>query len=77
MGPKSSSLKRARGGGADSLAVQWLGLRAFTAEGTGSIPGQGTKIPQALRHGQNQKQTNKNRLGGRGLHFSHPSTEPS
>ena len=31
-----------------SLAVQWLGLRAFTAGGTGSIPGQGTKIPHAM-----------------------------
>ncbi len=30
-----------------SLAVQWLGLCAFTAEGLGSIPGQGTKTPQA------------------------------
>ena len=32
----------------NSLAVQWLGLQvftAFTAEGTGSIPGGGTKIP--------------------------------
>ena len=29
-----------------SLAVQWLGLHAFTRRGTGSIPGQGTKIPQ-------------------------------
>ena len=28
------------------LAVQWLGLYAFTAEGTGSIPGRGIKIPQ-------------------------------
>ena len=29
------------------LAVQWLGLHAFTAEGSGSIPGQETKILQA------------------------------
>ena len=28
-----------------SLAVQWLRLRASTAGGTDSIPGQGTKIP--------------------------------
>ena len=35
-----------------SLMVQWLGLRASTAGGTGSIPGQGTKIPHAARHGQ-------------------------
>ena len=29
----------------DSLAVQWLELHASTAGDTGSIPGQGTKIP--------------------------------
>ena len=33
----------------NSLAVQWLGLRTFTAKGPGSIPGQGIKIPQAVR----------------------------
>ena len=27
--------------------VQWLGSYAFTAEGMGSIPGWGTKTPQA------------------------------
>ena len=27
-----------------SLVVQWLGLCAFPTEGSGSIPGQGTKI---------------------------------
>ena len=26
--------------------VQWFGLYIVTAEGSGSIPGQGTKIPQ-------------------------------
>ena len=31
----------------DSLVVQWLGLSASTAEGPGSVPGQGTTIPQA------------------------------
>ena len=31
----------------NSLAVHWLGLCASTAGGTGSIPGQGTKIPRA------------------------------
>ena len=30
-----------------SLAVQWLKLHASTAGGTGSIPGQGTVIPNA------------------------------
>ena len=35
--------------------VQWLGLHAFTAEGQGSIPGWGTRIPQATRRGQKKK----------------------
>ena len=35
-----------------SLEVQWLGLRASTAGDMGSIPGQGTKNPQAARHSQ-------------------------
>ena len=33
----------------NSLAVQWLGLCIFTDEDTGSISGQGTKIPQARK----------------------------
>ena len=37
----------------NSLAAQWLGLHAFTAEGAGSAPGGQTKIPQVL--GQSQK----------------------
>ena len=43
----------------NSLAVQWLGLRAPTAEGVGLIPGQGTKIPQATRRGQKKKKKKK------------------
>ena len=35
--------------------VQWLGLGAFTAEGRSSIPGWGTKILQAVQHGQKEK----------------------
>ena len=31
-----------------SLAFQWLGFYASTAAGTGSIPGQGTKMPRAV-----------------------------
>ena len=34
-----------RAGRGYSLAVQGLGLHAFTAKGPGSIPGQGTKTP--------------------------------
>ena len=30
----------------NSLVVQWLRLHGFTAEGLGSTPGGGTKIPQ-------------------------------
>ena len=42
----------------NSLTVQWLGLSPFTTEGWNSIPGQGTKILYAVRHGQNSnKQT--------------------
>ena len=37
--------------------AQWLGLCAFTAEDLGSIPGLGTKIPQALRRGQKKKKS--------------------
>ena len=35
----------------NSLAVQWLELLTSTAGGTGLIPGQGTKILQAMWHG--------------------------
>ena len=35
------------------LAVQWLGLHAFTAVGPGSILGGKTKIPQGLQHRPN------------------------
>ena len=38
--------------------VQWLGFSAFTAEGQGSTPGWGTKIPQAT--GQRNKIKIKN-----------------
>ena len=39
----------------NSLVVKWLGLLAFTAEDMGSIPGRGTKIPQAAWYGQERK----------------------
>ena len=35
----------------NSLAVQWLRHFDLTAKGPVSIPGQGTKIPQAAQHG--------------------------
>ena len=45
----------------NSLVVQWLGLHALTAEGPGSIPGQGTKIPQATGCGEKKKKNLKNK----------------
>ena len=42
--------------------VQWLGPGAFTGGGLESIPGQGTKIPQATWHDQQQKQSGKRAL---------------
>ena len=38
-----------------SLVVQRLGLGTFTAVGPGSVPGQGTKILQAMGHGKKKK----------------------
>ena len=39
--------------------AQWLGLCAFTAKGSGSIPGPGTKITQAEWHSQKKKKRPK------------------
>ena len=36
----------------NSQVVEWLGLCVSTAEGPGSIPGQGAKIPEAVQCGQ-------------------------
>ena len=40
--------------------VQWLGLHASTTEGLGSIPGQGTKIPNATWWASKQKKKKTN-----------------
>ena len=37
------------------MAVQWLGLRAVTAEGTSSIPGGETTVPQPARTKRGKK----------------------
>ena len=39
----------------NSLAVQGLGLGAFTTEGLGSVPGQRTKISEATKPNKNLK----------------------
>ena len=43
----------------NSLAVQWLGLHAFTAKNLGSVPGQETKIPYAAWCSQKEKRNRK------------------
>ena len=45
-------IQNARG---NSLVGQWLGLSTLIAKGPGSIPGWGTKIPQAVWHGPKKK----------------------
>ena len=50
-----------------SLAVQWLGLGAFTAVDPGSIPGWGTKILQAAWGGQKKKKERKRKKKGHGV----------
>ena len=54
-----ASLEAERG---NSLVGQWLGLCAFTAEGPGSIPAQGTNIPQAMWYGGKKKKEVKKKL---------------
>ena len=39
--------------------IQWLGLLTVTVEGLGSIPGWGTKIPQAMPMQQKKEKKNK------------------
>ena len=53
----------------NSLAVQWLGLGGFTALGPGFSTNQGTKIPQAVLHGQNQP--NKKEQKQKKLTYNH------
>ena len=52
--------------------VQWLGVRAFIAEGMGLIPGQGTKIHQAMW----PKEIKKNKSIENVIDFTIPSIIP-
>ena len=45
------------------LEVQWLRLTAFTAEGPGSIPGWGTKIPKLCSTARKKKKKEKPAAG--------------
>ena len=40
-----------------SLVVQWLGVSALMLVGPGTIPGPGTKIPQAMPHSPQKQET--------------------
>ena len=57
LGAKTAGLGLRKTFKGSSLEVQWLGLCAFTAEGTGSIPSLGTNILQAEGHGQKKKKS--------------------
>ena len=63
--------------------VHWLRLSASSAEGEGSIPGHGTKIPHATRYGQKKNffqlclRTRQQRLWASLLLFSHSVTSSS
>ena len=62
-GPLGSSIHLESGAGT-SLVVQWLRHHPSTARGSGSIPGQGRKVPHAIWCSQNiQKRKNKPRWG--------------
>ena len=50
-----------------SVVVQWLELHASTAGGTGSILGQGTKIPWVTCAKKEKKQQSSVNLGSRFL----------
>ena len=43
-----------------SRVVQWLRFHTFTAVGLGSIPGQGTELPQAIQPSQKIKDKQRN-----------------
>ena len=64
----------------NSLAVQWLGLCALTAEGLGSIPGWGTKIPHAAQRDQKKRRKKKKTMLFKLLHnrpiFSEAHVQP-
>ena len=60
QGPSNKMSKEREMG--NSLEVQLLRLGDFTAEGMGSIPGWGTKIPQSLQCDQKKREREKHNL---------------
>ena len=53
-----NNISRKRGKG-NSLEVQWLVLCTFIAKGLGSVPDQGTKIPQTALCSQKKREKKK------------------
>ena len=53
-----------------SLAVQWFRRQASTSGGLGSIPGQGTKIPNAVQCSKKKKKKTKTKGNGFYVTFS-------
>ena len=51
----------------NSLAAQWLGLRASTAGGTGSTPGRGAKIPASCMAQPKKKSTSCTSVSFKGI----------
>ena len=52
-----------------SLVVQWLGLCTSNVGGSGSIPGRGAVIPNAMWHGQKNPKGRQMLLVWLGLRF--------
>ena len=62
MGPTSDDRVPKRDPRVTSLVVQWLRLHVSNARGMGAIPDQGTKIPYAMRHGQEHRKLKQNKM---------------
>ena len=65
LGVSDISVHFPKGALVTSLVVQWLRLHASTAGGTGSIPGQGAKIPHPTCRAAKKK---KKRVKGALVH---------
>jgi len=62
--PQLSSIRSQRLGSpalGNALAIQGLGLCTLTDKDQGSTPGLGTKMPQAMLHGQKEKKRERER----------------
>ena len=62
VGPTSDDRVPKRDPRVTSLVVQWLRLHVSNARGMDAIPDQGTKIPYAMRHGQEHRKLKQNKM---------------